>query len=726
MNSFRLKIFELLNSRKPVKPEYPSKKISVYFGINVFDQTKMQKFLQQSVFNHILESIETGKPIDRKAADSIANGMKEWAISRGATHYTHWFQPLTQASAEKHDAFLEIDHNGKSFENFNGKLLVQQEPDASSFPNGGIRNTFEARGYTAWDPSSPAFIMENTLCIPTIFISYTGEALDYKTPLLRTTNLLNRAAKTVANELFDTNANRVFPTLGWEQEYFLIDDALYAARPDLILTGRTLIGHASAKDQQLNDHYFGAIPERVSAFMKDFEIEAHKLGIPLKTRHNEVAPNQFECAPIFEEANLAIDHNQLLMIVMKNVAHRHHFSVLFHEKPFNKINGSGKHSNWSMATNNRINLLSPGKTSEDNFRFLAFFINTIKAVHDFSDLLNATIVSVTNQHRMGGNEAPPQIMSVFIGSTLTKILNKLESGEFSVNDSPMNDKSLDLNIDKIPEILLDNTDRNRTSPFAFTGNRFEFRAVGSSMNTSAPMIVLNTIVANQLLQFIEDIKQVEAKSRTEAIINVLSQYIKESRNILFEGNGYSQEWLDEAKKRGLSKFADVYQAFDTFITPKNLKLFENNQIFSKVELEARTHVRKDNFTKKIQIESRVLGDLSINHIIPIAIKYQNILIENVVGIKQILADDFETIAKDSLDTIKAISYHIQKIKSLNKQMCHHRKEANQLPDDEKLKAYYVNVQGLFNEIRYHIDKLELIVDDELWPLPKYREMLFYY
>ncbi len=727
MNDIRLKAFELFNSRLPISVNPPSVRISDFFGQNVFDQKKMQKFLPREAFENILQSIETSKPIDRKVANQIAVGMKEWAISKGATHYTHWFQPLTQASAEKHDAFLDIDQNGNSFEAFDGKLLVQQEPDASSFPNGGIRNTFEARGYTAWDPSSPAFIIGKTLCIPTIFISYTGEALDYKTPLLKSSNFLNKTATKAIRELFDTNVSRIFPTLGWEQEYFLVDEALYSARADLTLTGRTLVGHAAAKDQQLNDHYFGAIPERINAFMQDFETEAHKLGIPLKTRHNEVAPNQFECAPIFEEANLAVDHNQLLMVVMKNVARKHHFAVLFHEKPFKGINGSGKHSNWSLATNTGINLLSPGKTPDENLRFLSFFINVVKAVHDHANLLNASIVSASNQHRMGGNEAPPQIMSVFIGSTLTKIVEKIEKGEYSSSDKSMEGKSLLLNIDKIPEILLDNTDRNRTSPFAFTGNRFEFRAVGSSINTAAPMIVLNTAVGNQLKQFLVDVKAQKTKNRNEAILKVLQKYIHRSKKVLFDGNGYSKEWQEEAEKRGLSKIEKPYLAFDIFMSKQALDLFEKNKIFIDRELEARSMVRKENYTKKIQIESRVLGDICNNHIIPTAIKYQNILIENVRGLKAIADSDkkYTDLAKGRMETIEEISMHIDQLKKLLEKMRQARKQANQMNFIQKVEAYYENVLSLFNEIRYHADKLELIVDDELWPLPKYRELLFY-
>ncbi len=727
MNDIRLKVFEILNSRQPVSINPSSVRISDYFGQNVFDHKKMQRFLPREAYENILRSIETGKSIDREVANQIAVGMKEWAISLGATHYTHWFQPLTQASAEKHDAFLDIDQNGNSFETFDGKLLVQQEPDASSFPSGGIRNTFEARGYTAWDPSSPAFIIGKTLCIPTIFISYTGEALDYKTPLLKSSNFLNKTATKTIQELFDTDARRVFPTLGWEQEYFLVDEALYAARPDLTLTGRTLVGHASAKDQQLNDHYFGAIPERASAFMQDFEIEAHKLGIPLKTRHNEVAPNQFECAPIFEEANLAVDHNQLLMVVMKKVARKHHFAVLFHEKPFKGINGSGKHSNWSLATDTGINLLSPGKTSDENLRFLAFFINVIKAVHDHADLLNASIVSVGNQHRMGGNEAPPQIMSVFIGSTLSNIVRKIEKEEYSSTDKSMEGKSLLLNIDKIPEILLDNTDRNRTSPFAFTGNRFEFRAVGSSMNTASPMIVLNTAVGNQLKQFLVDVKAQKTKNRNEAILKVLRKYIHRSKKIIFDGNGYSKEWQENAQKRGLSKIEKPYMAFDIFASKHALDLFEKNKIFVNRELEARSMVRKENYTKNIQIESRVLGDICNNHIVPTAIKYQNILIENVRGLKAIADSNkkYTDLAKGRMETIEQISTHIDQLNQLVEAMRQARKQANQMNCNQKTEAYYENVLSLFDEIRYHTDKLELIVDDELWPLPKYRELLFY-
>lgn len=718
---------EVLN-RTPFYVDPPSDKISEYFGICVFNKPKMQKYLPKEAYKSLMASIETGSKIDRKIADPIASGMKAWALENGATHYTHWFQPLNGATAEKHDAFFELDDNSGVFENFDGQLLVQQEPDASSFPSGGIRNTFEARGYTAWDTSSPAFIVDKTLCIPTIFISYTGEALDYKTPLLKSLNFLDQAATKVC-QYFDKNVTKVIATLGWEQEYFLVDDALYNARPDLALTGRTLMGHPSAKDQQLDDHYFGAIPQRVSAFMKDFEFESYKLGIPVKTRHNEVAPNQFECAPIFEEANLAVDHNQLIMEIMRKVAQRHRFRVLFHEKPFDGINGSGKHNNWSMMTNTGVNLLSPGKTPKTNLQFLTFLINTIKAVYDHSDLLRASISSAGNVHRMGANEAPPSIISIFIGRQLSKILDELEERVSDKKMSPDEKTELKLDIGKIPEILLDNTDRNRTSPFAFTGNRFEFRAVGSSTNCASPMIVLNSAIANQLNKFKNEVDELIDKKnikRDEAIFQVLRKYIIESKKVRFEGNGYSQEWVNEAAKRGLTNIKSFTESVKHFLSDKTEKLLSGNNILTKRELEARYEVHLDFYIKIIQIEARVLGDLAINHIIPTAINYQSTLINNVKGLKELVSDiEFEQIAGTQLQTIKKISEYIAAIRVNVKEMVDNRKVSNKIEnEEEKAKSYESNVFPYLDKIRYPIDKLELIVDDEIWPLPKYRELLF--
>ncbi|RLD74982.1 MAG: glutamine synthetase type III, partial [Bacteroidetes bacterium] len=678
-------------------------------------------------FKSVEKAMQLGTGIDRKVADQVAAGMKEWAISRGATHYTHWFHPLTDATAEKHDAFFEITPDGETFESFDGKLLAQQEPDASSFPSGGIRNTFEARGYTAWDPSSPAFVTGNTLCVPTIFVSYTGEALDYKTPLLRALNELDKAAVEVC-QFFDKNVTKVISTLGVEQEYFLVDSALYQARPDLSLTNRTLMGHTSSKDQQLDDHYFGSIKERVASYMKDLEIESHKLGIPLKTRHNEVAPNQFECAPIFEETSLAVDHNQLLMDLMKKIAIRHNFRVLLHEKPFAGINGSGKHNNWSMSTNTGINLLSPGATPKRNLQFLTFLINTVKAVFDNQDALRASIVSAGNQHRLGANEAPPSIMSVFIGKKLTKMLDELEASVPEGKMTPDEKTELKLNIGKIPEILLDNTDRNRTSPFAFTGNRFEFRAVGSDENCASPMIVLNTAMANQLKEFKEEVDRIieGGLKKDEAIFQVLRKYITYSKKVRFEGNGYSQQWEKDAAKRGLTNEKSAINAFKAYISKDNIELFEKNNVLSKRELEARYEVRIENYTKKIQIESRVLGDLAINHIIPTAIKYQTNLIENVRGLKELFDEqEFNQIAGARLQLIKTISTHITSIKAKVNEMVEERKIANKVEDaTEKANYYEQKVKPFLDDIRYCIDKLELIVDDEIWPLPKYRELLF--
>ena len=688
----------------------------------------MKQFLTSDAHKGVKDAVQHGTKIDRKLADYIAMGMKEWALSKGVTHYTHWFQPLTGTTAEKHDAFFETSYDGSDpVEKFGGAQLVQQEPDASSFPNGGIRNTFEARGYTAWDPTSPAFIFGTTLCIPTVFISYTGEALDYKTPLLRALNAVDEAATDVC-KYFDKNVKKVTATLGWEQEYFLIDIALANSRPDIIMTGRTLLGHTSAKGQQLDDHYFGSIPTRALNYMRELEQECMYLGIPVKTRHNEVAPNQFELAPIFEETNLAVDHNSLLMDVMQKVAERHDFKVLFHEKPFKGVNGSGKHNNWSLATDTGINLLSPGKTPMSNLQFLSFFINTIKAVNDYEQLLRAAIATATNDHRLGANEAPPAIISVFIGQQLTKVLAELE-GVSAGKLSPEEKTDLKLNVvGKIPDVLLDNTDRNRTSPFAFTGNKFEFRAVGSSANCANAMTTLNTIVAKQLKDFKKEVDAlIETKDmkKDDAIFNVLREYIKNSKKILFEGDGYSDAWEKEAKKRGLSNFKTTPLALKAKVSQQALDLFKEMHVMNHIEVEARYEIELEEYTKKIQIEGRVLGDIARNHVIPTAIKYQNTLIENVKGLKEIFGDDFKKIGKEQIVLIKEISEHIEGINTKVEEMTEARKKANVLTDAQKMAEMYCDtVKPHFEEIREHCDKLELLVDNETWTLTKYRELLF--
>ena len=725
MAILRFKALEAVNNRKPVKPNFPTDRVTSYFGMYVFDKKKMKEFLSPEVFKALTRTIETNQKLDPSLADSVALGMKNWSISLGATHFTHWFQPLTGATAEKHDAFFDLE-DSEVLEKFRGSALVQQEPDASSFPNGGIRNTFEARGYTAWDPTSPAFIMDTqggkTLCIPTVFVSYTGEALDNKTPLLKALNLIDQAATEVV-QLFDKDVERVIATLGPEQEYFLVDSALYNSRPDLIMTNRTVFGHAPARGQQLEDHYFASIPPRVQSFMMDFEFEAWKLGIPIRTRHNEVAPAQFECAPTFSEVNLAVDQNSLLMDVMERVAEKHDLRVLLHEKPFAGINGSGKHNNWSLSTSTGKNLLSPGKKPKENLQFLTFFVNTIKAVHEYADLLRASIASAGNDHRLGANEAPPAIISVFIGSQLTELLESLEKNSDVIEKG--DNLYLKLGIDKLPEILLDNTDRNRTSPFAFTGNKFEFRAVGSSANISAPMVVLNTIVAQQLKDFKAEVDvELEKGTKKEvAIINILRRYVKESKTILFEGNGYSQEWVEEAARRGLANITTTPPALKAYVSPKGRKLFVENGIFNERELEARTEIYFEDYVKKVQIESRVIGDLALNHIIPTAVNYQNKLIQNVKGLKDLGLG--EESYKASLDTIKEISERLTLIKTKVDEMVEARKVANNLEhSDTKAIAYCDSVKPFFEEIRYAVDKLELLVDDEDWPLAKYREILF--
>ena len=726
MGKLRFKAIENAQNRKPLEVKELQKR-SDLFGKNVFNENTMRQYLTKEAYKGVMSAIEHGNKIDRKIADQVSSSMKEWALSKGVTHYTHWFQPLTGATAEKHDAFFETLGGGMAIEKFGGSQLVQQEPDASSFPNGGIRNTFEARGYTAWDPTSPAFIYGTTLCIPTIFVSYTGEALDYKTPLLRALHAVDAAATDVC-KYFDKNVKKVTSSLGWEQEYFLVDKALANSRPDITLTGRTLLGHTPAKGQQLDDHYFGSIPTRALNFMRDLEIECMLLGIPVKTRHNEVAPNQFELAPIYEEANLAVDHNSLLMDVMGRVASRHDFKVLFHEKPFAGVNGSGKHNNWSLSTDTGVNLLSPGKTPMSNLQFLTFFINTIKAVNNHEALLRAAIASASNDHRLGANEAPPAIISVFIGAQLTQVLEELE-GVTKGKLSPEEKTDLKLNVvGKIPDVLLDNTDRNRTSPFAFTGNKFEFRAVGSMANCANSMTVLNTIVAKQLKDFKDEVDILidnKGLKKDEAVFNVLREYIKSSKNILFEGNGYGEAWEKEAKKRGLSNNKTTPEALKAKVTKKAIDLFEEMNVMSKIETEARYEIEIEEYTLRIQIESRVLGDIAGNHIVPTAVKYQNMLIENVKGIKEIFGKDFEKHASQQIQLIKGISGHIETIHQKVEEMINARKQANNLKDAvKKAEAYCNTVKPFFEEIRYHCDKLELMVDDEIWPLTKYRELLF--
>ncbi|WP_298760421.1 glutamine synthetase III [uncultured Psychroserpens sp.] len=726
MSTLRFHALKEVFNHRPIHIEENTRRSEI-FGANVFNESTMRQYLTKEAFESVMDAISDGSKIDRTIADHISTGMKEWAISKGATHYTHWFQPLTGATAEKHDAFFETIGNGLSIEKFGGGQLVQQEPDASSFPNGGIRNTFEARGYTAWDPTSPAFIYGTTLCIPTVFVAYTGEALDYKTPLLRALQAVDSAAVAVC-KYFDKNVKKVNASLGWEQEYFLIDSGLAMSRPDIVLTGRTLLGHSPAKGQQLDDHYFGTIPNRAMAYMRDLETECMLLGIPVKTRHNEVAPNQFELAPIYDEANLAVDHNSLLMDVMDKVAERHNFKVLFHEKPFAGVNGSGKHNNWSLGTNTGVNLLSPGKTPMSNLQFLTFFVNTIKAVHDNEELLRAAIASASNDHRLGANEAPPAIISVFIGAQLTKVLDELENvtnGKLS----PQEKTDLKLNVvGKIPDVLLDNTDRNRTSPFAFTGNKFEFRAVGSTANCANPMTVLNTIVAKQLIDFKDEVEQLISKKdmkKDDAIFNVLREYIKMSKPILFEGNGYGEAWEKEAKKRGLSNNKTTPEALKAKVSQKAIRLFDDLGVMNKIESEARYEIEMEEYVLRIQIEGRVLGDIARNHVVPTAVRYQNILIDNVKGLKEIYGSSFKTLAKEQLNLIEEISSHIEGINSNVTKMTEERKKANAIENlEKKADAYCFNVKPLFDDIRYHCDKLELLVDDELWPLTKYRELLF--
>lgn len=726
MSKLRFKVVETAFKKKAATVVAPAERPSEYFGSNVFNRTKMYKYLSEKAFSKMIDVIDNGAQLDRATADAIAEAMRRWATELGATHYTHWFHPLTDATAEKHDAFVEHDGKGGMIEEFSGKLLIQQEPDASSFPNGGIRNTFEARGYTAWDPSSPAFIVGDTLCIPTIFISYTGEPLDYKAPLLKALEAVNKAAVDVCH-YFNHDVKKVYSYLGWEQEYFLVDAGLYAARPDLLLTGRTLMGHESSKNQQLEDHYFGAIPTRVMEFMKDLEIEALKLGIPLKTRHNEVAPNQFELAPIFEECNLANDHNLLTMALMRKIARRHDFRVLLHEKPFKGINGSGKHNNWSLGTDTGILLMAPGKTPEENLRFITFIVNVLKAVHKHNALLKASISSATNAHRLGANEAPPAIISSFLGSQVSAVLEKLENS--SLEDLTLVAKhGVKLNIGRIPEILIDNTDRNRTSAFAFTGNRFEFRAVGSQANCACAMLALNAAVAEQLQEFKAEVdaKIAKGKEKYTAILEILRKDIKECKAIHFDGNGYCDEWKVEAAKRGLDCETSVPVIFDAYLRESSVKMFAKTGVMTEKELEARNEVKWETYTKKIQIEARVLGDLAMNHIIPVATKYQSSLIDNVYKMKDLFpAEKAKTLSAKNLELIEDIAKHTIYIKEKVDEMVNTRKALNKIEEErEKAIGYHDQIAPMLEEIRYHIDKLELIVDDELWTLPKYRELLF--
>ncbi len=730
----RLIAFQEVLNKKPLSNSHIKGQISEYFAENVFTLDKMRKYLSEDTFEKVKESIEKGTSIDRKIASEVSEAMKAWAMSKGVTHYTHWFQPLNGETAEKHDAFMEWSGDGKVIEKFSGNQLAQQEPDASSFPSGGIRNTFEARGYTAWDPTSPAFIIDKTLCIPSIFVSYTGETLDYKTPLLRSLHILDKAATEVC-QYFDKNVTRVVATLGWEQEYFLIDAAYYNARYDIQQSGRTLFGHSPAKGQQLEDHYWGSIPERVSAFMRDFEYECHLLGIPVKTRHNEVAPAQFECAPIFEEVSVAVDHNVLLMDIMEKVAIRHGFRVLFHEKPFAGVNGSGKHNNWSLATNTGKNLLAPGKTPKTNLQFLSFFVNVIKAVHDYADLLRASIASASNDHRLGANEAPPAIISVFIGNYLSNVLDDLEKNVPSGKMSPEEKTALKLGIGKIPEILLDNTDRNRTSPFAFTGNKFEFRAVGSSANCGNAMMILNLIVAKTLMDFKKEVDALIDKGtdKDEAIFQIIKKYITASKKIRFEGNGYSEEWKKEAQKRGLNNFTSTPEALKIYHDKKIKKLFSELNVLSEREIEARHEIQLETYIKKVQIESRVMAEMVHNTIIPAALNYQHKLVEIVRGIKQMSAlttlgnaveDTNDIFVASHLEIIKEISERVNVLRKAAIDMTEARKKANVIENiEERAFAYCEKIKPYFDTIRYHADKLELLVADENWPLPKYSEML---
>ena len=727
MSDLRFRVVEQAFHAKAKEVDVPKERPSEYFGKYVFNREKMFRYLPKKVYDKLVDAMDNGAALDRSIADEVAAGMKRWAMELGVTHYTHWFQPLTEGTAEKHDAFVEHDGKGGMLEEFSGKLLVQQEPDASSFPNGGIRNTFEARGYSAWDPSSPVFVVDDTLCIPTIFIAYTGESLDYKAPLLKALSAVDKAATEVCR-YFDPAVKRVYAYLGWEQEYFLVDEGLYAARPDLLLTGRTLMGHEASKNQQLEDHYFGAIPTRVAAFMKDLEIQALELGIPVKTRHNEVAPNQFELAPIFEECNLAVDHNMLIMSLMRKVARTHGFRVLLHEKPFKGVNGSGKHNNWSLGTDTGVLLMAPGKTAEENLRFITFIVNTLMAVYRHNGLLKASIMSATNAHRLGANEAPPAIISSFLGDQLSRVLDHLEVSPEEDLVSLGGKHGLKLDIPQIPELLIDNTDRNRTSPFAFTGNRFEFRAVGSEANCARAMIALNAALAEQLAEFKAEVDGLMAagEAKEAALIQVIRKYIKLCKPIRFDGNGYSDEWKAEAERRGLDCETSCPVIFDNYLKPESVAMFEKTGVMTKVELEARNEVKWETYTKKIQIEARVLGDLAMNHIVPVAVEYQSKLIDNVYKMKGLFSEEEAArLSAENLAIIREIAERTAFIKEHVDAMVNARKVANKIEGERaKAVAYHDTIAPMLEEIRYHIDKLELIVDDTMWTLPKYRELLF--
>ena len=727
MSKLRFRVVEKAFHKEPVAVIPPKERPSEYFAKYVFNREKMFKYLPSKVYSKLVDVIDNGAPLDRSIANEVAAGMKRWAIELGVTHYTHWFQPLTEGTAEKHDAFVEHDGKGGMLEEFSGKLLVQQEADGSSFPNGGVRNTFEARGYSAWDPSSPVFVVDDTLCIPTVFIAYTGESLDYKAPLLKSIRAVTQAALDVTR-YFEPAATKVLCYLGWEQEYFLVDEGLYAARPDLLLTGRTLMGHEASKNQQLEDHYFGAIPPRVAAFMKDLEVQSLELGIPVKTRHNEVAPNQFELAPIYEECNLAVDHNMLLMSLMRKVARNHGFRVLLHEKPFKGINGSGKHNNWSLGTSDGTLLMAPGKTAEDNLRFITFVVNALMAVYHHNGLLKASIMSATNAHRLGAHEAPPAIISSFLGTQLSKVLDHLEESTSNDLVSLGSKQSMRLDIPQIPELLIDNTDRNRTSPFAFTGNRFEFRAPGSEANCASAMIVLNSAMAEQLTQFKKEVDEIIEKGepKISAIIQIVRKYIKECKPIRFDGNGYSEEWKQEAARRGLDCETSCPLIFDNYLKPESIKMFESTGVMNRKELMARNEVKWEMYTKKIQIEARVLGDLVMNHVVPVAIEYQTKLVDNAYKMKSLFpAEEAAALSSENIAIIKEIAEHTAYIKEHIDALVEARKVANRIESQRaKAIAYHDNIAPMLEQIRYHIDKLELIVDDQMWTLPKYRELLF--
>ena len=727
MSKLRFRVVEKAFHKEPVAVIPPKERPSEYFAKYVFNREKMFKYLPSKVYSKLVDVIDNGAPLDRSIANEVAAGMKRWAIELGVTHYTHWFQPLTEGTAEKHDAFVEHDGKGGMLEEFSGKLLVQQEADGSSFPNGGVRNTFEARGYSAWDPSSPVFVVDDTLCIPTVFIAYTGESLDYKAPLLKSIRAVTQAALDVTR-YFEPSATKVLCYLGWEQEYFLVDEGLYAARPDLLLTGRTLMGHEASKNQQLEDHYFGAIPPRVAAFMKDLEVQSLELGIPVKTRHNEVAPNQFELAPIYEECNLAVDHNMLLMSLMRKVARNHGFRVLLHEKPFKGINGSGKHNNWSLGTSDGTLLMAPGKTAEDNLRFITFVVNALMAVYHHNGLLKASIMSATNAHRLGAHEAPPAIISSFLGTQLSKVLDHLEESTSNDLVSLGSKQSMRLDIPQIPELLIDNTDRNRTSPFAFTGNRFEFRAPGSEANCASAMIVLNSAMAEQLTLFKKEVDEIIEKGepKISAIIQIVRKYIKECKPIRFDGNGYSEEWKQEAARRGLDCETSCPLIFDNYLKPESIKMFESTGVMNRKELMARNEVKWEMYTKKIQIEARVLGDLVMNHVVPVAIEYQTKLVDNAYKMKSLFpAEEAAALSSENIAIIKEIAEHTAYIKEHIDALVEARKVANRIEGQRaKAIAYHDNIAPMLEQIRYHIDKLELIVDDQMWTLPKYRELLF--